>query len=399
MKNKLTATGIKRVAPGKLHDGGGLMLNKTGDTGKWVYRYSHLKRRREMGLGSWPTVSLADARAERDRWAQVLASGKDPIEVRNAQRAAELADRSRTDPTFSEMVAIVFEAKRDGLRGGGKRGRWLSPLEGYVLPVIGHMRMSEIQQTDIHRALKPIWRAKHPTAIKAVNRTRIVFREAKLMGYDCEPMAVDQAQYRLGEVLHKATPMPSTPWQDIPALWDRLGKGAVSDQCLRFMILTLVRLDGCAGARFDEIEDGIWTVPAERMKGREGKVEDFRVPLSAEAMKIVREAEPFAENGLLFPGARGTPISATALEKRLTHIGEAGRPHGFRSSFRSWVQDTDASSWEVSEKILAHTIGSKVERAYARSDLLDRRRPVMEAWADYVTGRAAANVVPIRGGA
>ncbi|WP_432256090.1 tyrosine-type recombinase/integrase [Limimaricola sp. AA108-03] len=397
MQRKLTAVAIKRAGPGKMQDGGGLRLDKSIDTGKWVYRYSHLGRRREMGLGSWPTVSLADARKERDRWAAVLAGGQDPIEERDAQREAELAERSRTDPTFAEMVAIVFEARRAGLRGDGKRGRWLSPLEGYIIPAIGRIRMSEIRQTDVHRALAPIWRTKHPTAIKAVHRTKRVFTEARLMGYECDPFAVDQAKYRLGEVIHKETPIVSTPWQDIPALWERLHKGAVSDACLRFMLLTLVRLDGCAGARVDEIEDGIWTVPAERMKGREGRVEEFRVPLSDAAMAIVREAEPFADNGLLFPGARGTPISSTALEKRLTHVGEAGRPHGFRSSFRSWVQDTDACSWEVSEKILAHTIGNKVERAYARSDLLERRRPVMQAWADYVTGVTVENVVPLRG--
>lgn len=398
MEKKLTAIAVKKAQEGKLFDGGGLHLDKKGDTGKWVYRYSHLGRRREMGLGSWPTVALADARRERDRWAAVLAAGQDPIAQRDAQREAELAALSRSDPTFAEMTAIVFEAKRETLRGGGTRGRWLSPLETHVLPVLGGMRLSAIQQTDIHRALKPIWRTKHPTAIKALNRTRIVFREAKLMGYDCDPFMVDQAQYRLGEVLYKSAPMPSTPWQEIPSVWQRLNNGAIGDACLRLMILTLVRLDGCAGARLDEIEGDIWTVPADRMKGREGQVEDFRVPLSAEALAIIEGVAPFAQNGLIFPGQTGSAIQSRALEKRLDRIGETGRPHGFRSSFRSWVQDTDACSWEVSEKILAHTIGNKVERAYARSDLLERRRPVMQAWADYVTGRAAENVVPIRSG-
>lgn len=137
MKNKLTIIAIKNAADGKLQDGGGLTLTKAGLNGKWVYRYSHLGKRREMGLGSWPAVSLAEARKARDIWAAELAAGRDPIDARNAQRAFEIAARDRADPTFAELMTIVFEARRDTLRGGGERGKWLSPPDHQCCPAHG----------------------------------------------------------------------------------------------------------------------------------------------------------------------------------------------------------------------------------------------------------------------
>lgn len=385
MEKRLKQVQIKNAGDGKLFDGGGLTLVKRGAGGKWVYRYSHLGKRREMGLGRWPDVSLADARKSRDRWAAELAAGRDPLSVRGAEQDAEKQARDRADPSFAEMVGVVFDARKDGLRGGGKRGRWRSPLDLHVVSKIGGKRISQITQRDIYNALKPIWRTKHPTAIKAFNRTRIVFREARLMGFECDPFTVEAAERMLGEVHHMPEHIPATPWQDIPALYAKLPKTTASGLCLRWMILTLVRADGCRGARVSEVEDGIWTVPAERMKGKVGRVRDFRVPLPDPALAIAEDARQ-AGHDLLFPGLRGgNPITDRALEKYLTDIKEPGRPHGFRTSFRTWVQDTDVCSFEVAETILAHSIGNTVERSYARSDLLDRRRPVMAAWADFVT--------------
>lgn len=385
MRNKLSAIAIKKAPDGKMGDGGGLSLIKNGDTGKWVYRYSHLGRRRDMGLGSWPDLSLAEARRQRDYWAAVVASGNDPIAARESERAAQKAEQDRADPTFADMVQIVFEAKQAGLRGGGTRGRWLSPLEHHVIPKIGRKRMSEITRGDVYDAIKPIWRTKHPTAMKAVQRSRIVFNEARYMGIDCDPFTVDAAHRMLGEVRHQTQHIAATPWADIPALWDRLNPESAAGLCLRWMMLTLVRFEGCRAACVSEVDGDVWIVPADRVKGREGRVKEFRVPLSAPAMAIVEEARA-AGHDLLFTGHRGQPITSRAVEKHLDRLGEAGRPHGLRTSFRTWVQDSDACSWEVSETILGHSIGSTVERSYARSDLLERRRPVMEAWAGHVVG-------------
>ena len=391
----LTVIGIKRAADGRHGDGRGLELHKTCDSGKWIWRYSFAGKRREMGLGGWPAVGLADARKERDRWAQVLARGSDPITERKAEKAAALAEIERRDPTLESLARDVLAARAATLKGAGKAGRWLSPLERHVFPRIGRKPVSEIHQTHIKEALAPIWHTKHPTAEKAVHRLRIVFRQGKLMGFDCDPFTVDAAMHMLGHVDHQPEHIAATPWQEVPALFDWLTGRGTSAACLQLMLLTAVRGMAARGARFDEIDGDVWTVPKERMKGRVGKVSDFRVPLSGPALEVVARRREFGGD-LLFPGPRGNPISDTSLSKFMSENGHVGRPHGFRTSFKTWVQDTDAASYEVSEAILAHVIDGKVQRAYARSDLLERRRPVMDAWADYVTG-GAGNVVRIVG--
>jgi len=214
MQNVLTAIKIKKAGDGKLFDGGGLMLIKKAGRGKWMFRYSHLGKRREMGLGTWPTVSLADARAARDRWAGVLASGQDPIAARAAEAEAARAQREREDPTFSELVDLVFEARRDTLRGGGTRGRWRSPLDLYMIPALGRRAGSTLTARDIADALRPIWRTKYPTAEKAIQRTRIVLRSAKRMGFPTDPEIVESAQEILGAVNHTVAHTPHPLFAD-----------------------------------------------------------------------------------------------------------------------------------------------------------------------------------------
>ena len=354
-------------------------------------------RRREMGLGSYPAVSLSEARRERDRWALALRQGKDPITERQAVKAAALEAIDRDDPTLERLARDVLAARAETLKGAGRVGRWLSPLECHVFPKLGRKPISTIHQADLKVALAGIWKSKHPTAEKAIQRLRIIFRQGKLMGYSCDPFTVDAAEHMLGHVQHRPEPIASTAWQDIPDLYSWLTGRGTSAACLQFMSLTLVRAGGCRSARFDEIDGNIWTVPAERMKGRVDKVTDFRVPLSDQAVALVEARRAFGGE-FLFAGPNGRPISDASLSKFMRENNQDGRPHGLRTSFRTWVQDTDAAPWEVAETILAHTIGGKVERSYARSDLLERRRPVMQAWADYVTGaaKAASNVTPMR---
>ncbi len=338
-----------------------------------------------MGLGSYPTISLSEARKERDHWKAVLAGGNDPIDVRKAAIEAEKTERERVDPTFKELVEIVLEAKKARLRGGGTRGRWMSPFATHMFPKIGSKPASTLTAQDFADSLRPIWKSKYPTAEKAAQRSRLVLREGQLMGFPVDPIVVDQATRMLGEVLHISTPIPATRWQDIPDLFSALPE-TNAGQCLRLMILSLVRLDGCSGAKLPEFEDGIWTVPADRVKGTEGKVSDFRVPTSRAIEALIADQAQFFDD-ILFPGTNGTPITSRALEKCLDEMREEGRPHGFRTSFRTWVQDTDACGFEVAEAILNHKVGGKVERSYARSDILERRRPVMEAWARHVTNK------------
>lgn len=397
-KNRLTAVQVRTAGDGVHIDGGGLMLVRKNGRGKWVYRFSIHGRRRDMGLGTQDDLTLADARKARDQWEAEVREGRDPIIVRQAQRDEAAAASRAYDPTFAEAVDTAFEAREDTLKRGGKAGRWRSPLDLYMIPAIGRTRVSNLSQAHIQDALKPIWKTKHPTALKASRRTRIALRHARMGGAACNEEIVDQAVTLLGDVDHVETHIEATPWSELPDLYERLGEGTSVKAALRFAILTLVRSDAVRGARFSEIEGNVWTVPAERVKANVKKAHEFRVPLSSEAQRIVGLCRDRAVDDFLFPGMReGRRISDQALTKHLDTLGERGRVHGFRSSFKTWVTDSDAVAWEVAETILDHKIGGTVERSYARSDLLDRRRVAMEAWARFVTG-AISNVVQIGGG-
>lgn len=207
------------------------------------------------------------------------------------------------------------------------------------------------------------------------------------MGMPCDPFTVEQAVERLGEWRHAPVHIASTPWRDVPALYARLANEGPSHLCLRLMILTAVRSDAARGLRFDEVVGDVWTVPASRMKGTEGKVGPFRVPLVPAALAVLEEAGKAATGPLAFAGTTGNPVSTTALEKALNALGEAGRPHGFRSSFKDWTRETGLATWEVAETALAHKVSGAVERSYARSDLLDQRREAKTLWAAHVTSK------------
>jgi integrase len=281
---------------------------------------------------------------------------------------------------------MVFEAKKESLRGDGTRGRWRSPIDIHVIPKIGKIRGSEITRHHIYDTLKPIWRTKHPTALKALRRIRMILQSAARMDYPVKPQVVDSAEEMLGHYDHQVTRIRAVDWRDIPDTFQKL-PDTTGGRAIAWLMLTLVRMDAGIKARVEEVDlaTGIWTVPADRIKGRKGKVQDFRVPLPEQCLVMVREAM-LVGSEFIFPGQRrGSAITNVGVEKVLKTIEVPGTPHGFRTSFRTWVQDTDACSFEVAETVLGHAIGGNVERAYARSDLLDRRRPVMEAWAEFVT--------------
>lgn len=392
--SRLSAVQIKNAPPGKMQDGGGLVLDRTATGGKWLYRYSLAGQRREMGLGSFPDVGLADARKARDRWAAALSEGLDPITERKRQIEVEKAEATRKDPSLSEVTDTVFDAIKAGLRGEGTRGRWRSPLDIHVLPKIGKRRISSIIAADIRDTIKPIWKLKNATAEKAIQRLGIIFRQGKLMGYECDPFTLEQARHMLGVFVRAPVGIVSTSWQDIPTLFAKLDGKTVSHAALRLAILTCARTDSLRGMRFIEIDGDVWTVPGDRMKSGQ----QFRYPLSTAAMDVVKARAEYATDDFVFPSyRRGQCISENALLKALNALDEAGRPHGFRTSFRTWAQDSEACTFDVAETVLAHKIGNKTERSYARSDLLDRRMIVMQKWADHVTGESA-QVVQLRRG-
>lgn len=391
MKNKLTALQVKNATVGKHPDGAGLYLNVREDARSWLFRFTLDGRRREMGLGS---LTLSEARKARDAYAAMVAQGIDPITERAKQIEARKLARQEVDPTFEQITREVFEVHKETLRGDGKRGQWMNGLERYILPKIGKIPMSRLTSNDIQGALSPIWRTKNPTARKCYIKIHFIFKKARLKGVSCDPFIVEVAKENLGVVIHKAKNIPATRWQDIPDLYALLDAGTPTTAALRFAILTLVRSHGVRGARYEEIDGDVWTVPKERIKGAKSTVEDFRVPLTEAALDAAQSCAHWSR-GYCFPGLSKGHVSDQALTKYLDRVGEAGRVHGFRTSFRSWVQDTNACDWEVAETALGQIIGGTVERAYARSDILDRRRIAMQKWADFVTGQQG-KVVQLR---
>lgn len=222
------------------------MLKRSQSGGRWFYRYQLNGKRRDMGLGSYPDMSLSDARKERHKWAAHVERGSDPIAERERQR--DEAETDRQDPTLEEVALLVFEGRKERLRGDGARGMWYSPLKNHIIPKLGKRRISTLTQRDIHDALKPIWRTKHETADKAMYRTRMVLRQAKLMGYEVEPFICDAARHMLGYVERVQKPLPATHWHDIPDLFARLDQPHPSYLALRFTILTAARGMSVRGA-------------------------------------------------------------------------------------------------------------------------------------------------------
>jgi len=377
--NRLSAMQVKNLKPGKYADGGGLWLHKRPDGGgQWFLRVTIHGRRREMGLGSLQFVSLKEARDSADHWRRVVRAGKDPIKEREKERRLAARDQH----TLATVAVEAFEARKAELKNDGKSGRWFSPLELHVLPKIGRVPIEEIDQQDIKTTLAPIWHTKADTARKAMNRLGIVMRHAAAMGLNVDIQATDKAKALLGKSRHKAKHVPAMPWQEVPAFYASLDEGSVTHLALRLLILTATRSSEVRFCHLREIVGDVWIIPAERMKA--GK--EHRVPLSTETMNVVDQAKAFEREGYLFPNVRKGVISDATMSRMMERRGLEARPHGFRSSFRTWCAETTDVPREVAETALAHVVGSEVERAYRRTDYLEQRRDLMERWAKHVAG-------------
>ena len=373
-RHKLTAAQVKSAGAGKHEDGAGLRIVKRDrDAGKWVFRFKRAGRSREMGLGPWPTVSLADARRAAEAARAVLARGGDPIAERERERRRE----SRLDTSLRAVTLDAFESRKAELRGDGTAGRWLSPLEIHVLPKLGRLPVQEVDAQAIRDVLKPIWHNKADTARKAANRLNIVLKHAAALGLDVDLQAVEKARALLGKSRHKAQHIPAMPWPDVPAFYQSLIDLTAVHLALRFLILTGQRSKPVRFLHLDQIDGNVWTVPGELMKGREGKAEDFRVPLSAEALAVIEAAKPMARDGFLFPSSRTGVVSDMAMGMHMRRKGLEARPHGFRTSLREWADHVGAR-FEVGETMLAHKVDSAVTRAYRRTDYLEERRALLE---------------------
>ncbi|WP_306131336.1 tyrosine-type recombinase/integrase [Roseivivax marinus] len=390
--NRLSATGIKSLGEGKHPDGGGLWLHKRKDGGaQWFLRLTVHGRRREMGLGRLADVSLKEARLAAEKYRALVREGKDPIKERDRQRR----EGARSDNTLRSVAEDAFEARKAELRGEGKAGRWFSPLELHVLPKLGKVPVEEVNQQDIKETLAPIWHTKADTARKAMNRLNIVFKHAAALGLDVDLQATDKARALLGKSRHQPKNIVAMDWRDVPGFYASLSEPTLTHLALRLLIVTGTRSKPIRFLHEDHIDGDVWTVPAELMKGLEGKTGDFRVPLSNEALSIIEQARPHARDGFLFPSSRKGVISDATMARLMERREMAERPHGFRSSLRTWLSEATSAPPEVAETVLAHATGSAVERAYRRTDFLEQRRALMERWAEHVSGSGSGKVVKL----
>jgi integrase len=391
--NRLSSQFLKSAPVGKHCDGAGLWLVKRDDGGaQWVQRVTVHGRRREMGLGGFPSLSLSEARKLSERWRKLAAAGRDPIK----EREAEERIARREDITLAILTANAFESRKAELKGDGTAGRWLSPLSIHVLPKLGKVPVTDLDQRDIRDTLAPIWHTKADTARKAMNRLSIVLKYAAALGLDVDLQATEKAKALLGKTRHVPKNIPAMDWRDVPAFYASLEEPTLTHLALRLLILTGVRSTPLRTLRLDQMEGDVWTVPAEAMKGRKGATADYRVPLCQEAKRIIELARPHARNGYLFPNTRGGVISDMTLSRHMERRGLEARPHGFRTSLRTWLAEATEAPHEVAEGMLAHIVDGGVVRAYRRTDYLEQRAKLADRWADHVTG-GAGQVVKLVG--
>jgi integrase len=332
-------------------------------------------KRREMGLGRWPDVSIAEARENASNARKTLRSGVDPLAER--QKAKRKVQRM----TGADAVQKCFEARQAELKGDGKAGRWLSPLKTHVLPKIGTMAIEDIDQHELKRILEPIWHTKPDTARKAMNRINLTLKHAAALDLDVDLQAVMKAQALLGKRRHVVKHIPSLPYAEAPAFYMRLTTlDFPSALALRFLMLTVARTSEVRFATHAEIEGDVWTIPPQRTKTGTA----HKVPLTDEALTIIELTQSNNASSFLFATDKGKPLSDAAMSSLMKREKMTARPHGFRSTFRTWAEECTDASFEVKETVLGHRVGNEVERAYQRSDLLDRRTVLLTGWSSFL---------------
>jgi integrase len=386
IRNKLTVKAVNSRPKGAYGDGGGLWLRKTSQTnGQWVFRYRLHNMAKQKGLGSIHKVSLAKARQRRDVYQEMVTDGLDPVteDRRSKQKAREEL------MTMSQVAESAYESRKASLRGDGKAGRWFSPIKLHVLPYLGDRPIIHVGSKDIRDTLLPIWYDKADTARKSINRLNIIFEHAAALELDVDMQAVTKAKALLGEQRHTPTNIPAMPWPDVPDFYSSLNEQTPVQLALKFLILTPgARSKPVRFLHTDHIEGDVWTVPDSLMKGAKGKVKDWSTPLTQESLNILEATKPYQRNGYVFPNASGRGvISDASMARLMERRGLDYRPHGFRSSFRTWAAETNKRN-DIAELCMAHKIHGSVEAAYLRTDYLNERRKVMQAWSDKVTGAA-----------
>lgn len=375
----LTARTVETASPGKHNDGDGLMLVVKGTGARsWVLRCQAFGRRRDIGLGSWPEVTLAVARQKALDTRRLMRDGGDPVAARRRAKAS----------LFRDVAVAAIAAKRDGWRNAKHAAQWTATLSTYAFPKLGSIDVRAIGVEEVLSALKPIWSEKPETASRLRQRIEAVLDYASAKGLRT---GHNPARWRghLDHLLPKPSKVKAVEhhaaldWRLIGSFMaDLMQRDGTAARALAFAILTAARSGEIRGMRWSELdmEAAVWTVPASRMKG--GR--EHRVPLSGRAVALL--GAPGKPEHLVFEGDRpGRPLSDMSLTAVLRRMKRAETVHGFRSTFRDWAGEASNFPREVIEAALAHRLKDKAEAAYARGDLFTKRRSLMNEWAAVAT--------------
>ena len=395
----LSAMMVRTVTrPGMYADGNGLNLKvePSGSGAKrWVQRVTIAGQRRNMGLGGYPAVSLAEARDLAAENQRLIRQGRDPLAERR-QAAEEL--RRPPVPTFAQAVEQVIEMRRPVWSNAKHASQWTNTLRTYAHPIIGRKLVDEVTTGDVLAILTPIWTTKPETASRVRQRLETVFDWTVAQGWRQDNPAGKAITRVLPRTSRLKSHYAALPYGEVPEALKRVRESTadlVTRLSFEFLVLTAARSSEARLATWPEIdlESATWTVPAERMKARR----EHRVPLSGRCMEILSQAKELddQDGGLVFPAGRSRKaLSDMAYTVLLRRLGIAAVPHGFRSSFKDWcmeARDPD-STWFPSEAALAHNLGNSTEQAYARTDLLETRRPLMEEWAQFLASNTHESV-------
>lgn len=401
-KKPLTDAFIRKLPKPKKrtrhYDGRGLFLiHDVSGSKRWIVRVAVGGRSRDVGLGGYPDVGLADARDLASDLRRKARDGKDPVAALRVQR--------QVIPTFKECAELVHAANMPSWKNGKHTAQWLATLKLYAFPMIGHTPVDKVARSDVHAILSKIWLKKPETARRVLQRLRAVLDYAigaELREHEIPFRAIVKALPKQMDVVeHHA----ALPYEKLPAFIPKLRAFDCADVvklAFELLILTGLRSGELRGARVDEFDlnERIWTIPAPRMKGTKKAMTAHIVPLSDRAIEIFHAARKLSpKSELLFPGRYpDKPLSDMAFTMVLRRLGYTGiaTAHGFRSSLDTWGEEqTDFPEW-VREKALAHKIKDKVTAAYRRGELVEKRRAYMQAWADFVLTPAADDVAPVR---
>lgn len=395
-------------------DGLLLQITPTGAR-SWILRCQVGGKRRHIGLGGYPDVPLAQARERAREVREMIWQGIDPIEQRKVQRSSLVAAQRR-GLMFEDAVDRHLENKLEEFRNEKHRKQWRSSLDRYAMPALGKMLVSDIAVQDVQRALEPIWTTKTETATRLRGRIEAVLAWATVAGHRTGD---NPARWKgnLDAILPKPSKVakvahhPALQLDDAPQWFvDLQGRKGTATRALEFMALTAARSGEVRGAVWSEInlEARLWIIPSDRMKAGA----EHRVPLTDQAISLLKSLPRLEGSDFVFPAARGGMLSDMSLSATMRRINEAREggyldrqssrpavPHGLRSTFRDWAAERTAYPRDMAEIALAHTVGSEVERAYRRSDMIEKRRGMMDAWGRFLRGEAGGNVIRIGGAA